>query len=164
MLLPLTLGQLLRRAPAVRDLAAANKKALSRSSESLLLLTVYVTFCATFLKGFGLPTSTLGAIGALVLVLHLLTLSIAWALSSLLGPSVLPNGVSDRIAFLYCSTQKTLALGLPLLRIIFAGRADLAILCTPLLIQHPLQLLVGSLLAPKLVALREAEEKGKKGQ
>lgn len=158
-LLPLTIGQLLRRVPAVRSITAANKKALSRSSESLLLLTVYVTFCSTFLRGFGLPSSTLAAIGSLVFVLHVLVLGCAWLLSGALGSAVLPNGMSDRTAFLYCSTQKTLALGLPLLRIMFAGRADLAILCTPLLIQHPLQLLVGSLLAPKLAALSEEENK-----
>jgi sodium/bile acid cotransporter 7 len=158
-LLPLTVGQLLRRAPAVRDTASANKKTLSRSSESLLFLTVYVTFCSTFLRGFGLPTASLAAIGSLVLLLHLLTLGCAWLLSGALGSAVLPNGMPERIAFVYCSTQKTLALGLPLLRIIFAGRADLAILCTPLLIQHPLQLLVGSLLAPKLAALAEEEKK-----
>lgn len=156
-LLPLTIGQLLRRASKVRDIATVHKKRLSRTSESLLLLTVYVTFCGTFLRGFGLPTSALVGIGSLVFVLHILSLGFAWVLAGALSNTVLTNGMSDRIAFLYCSTQKTLALGLPLLRIIFSGRADLAILCTPLLIQHPLQLLVGSLLAPKLKALVDEE-------
>jgi hypothetical protein len=38
--------------------------------------------------------------------------------------------------------QKTLSLGLPLFSILFGERDDLAILITPLLIQHPLQLIV----------------------
>ena len=66
--------------------------------------------------------------------------------------------VEDRVAFLYSSTQKTLALGLPLLQIVFRDRADLAVLCTPLLIQHPLQLLVGSLLTARLASLVARDE------
>ena len=66
----------------------------------------------------------------------------------------------DRIAFIMCSTHKTLALGLPLFKVIFAGRSDLAVLCTPLLLQHPLQLIIGSILAPRLKKIAEAEEAG----
>jgi sodium/bile acid cotransporter 7 len=57
-----------------------------------------------------------------------------------------------------CSTHKTLALGLPLFKIIFQGRADLAVLLTPLILQHPLQLILGSMLAPRLKAIVELEE------
>ena len=63
----------------------------------------------------------------------------------------------DRIAFIMCSTHKTLALGLPLFKVIFQGRADLAVLCTPLLLQHPLQLVIGSAVAPRLKKAVEAE-------
>ena len=66
----------------------------------------------------------------------------------------------DRIAFIMCSTHKTLALGLPLFKVIFAGRSDLAVLCTPLLLQHPLQLIIGSILAPRLKKIAEAEDTG----
>ena len=64
----------------------------------------------------------------------------------------------DRIAFIMCSTHKTLALGLPLFKVIFAGRSDLAVLCTPLLLQHPLQLIICSILAPRLKKIAEAED------
>ena len=66
----------------------------------------------------------------------------------------------DRVAFIMCSTHKTLALGLPLFKVIFAGRSDLAVLCTPLLLQHPLQLIIGSILAPRLKKIAEAEDAG----
>ena len=66
----------------------------------------------------------------------------------------------DRIAFIMCSTHKTLALGLPLFKVIFHGRSDLAVLCTPLLLQHPLQLIIGSILAPRLKKIAEAEDAG----
>ena len=40
------------------------KKLLSRSSETLLLAIVYTTFCDTFLRGFGMPASTVALLGA----------------------------------------------------------------------------------------------------
>jgi sodium/bile acid cotransporter 7 len=47
-----------------------------------------------------------------------------------------------------CSTQKTVALGLPLVRIVFAGDPDLGALILPLLAYHLLQLMVASAAAP----------------
>ena len=151
-LLPLLLGQLLRRAEPVKAAVKTHKKKFSRTSEALLLLTVYSTFCDTFLRGFGIPASTFGVLFAIMAASHFAFLGAAWLMSGWLT-------VKDRITFLFVSTQKTLAFGLPLLRIVFQGRPDLAVLLTPLLLLHPLQLLVGSLLVPRLAALAEAEEK-----
>mgnify|MGYP006095645069 CR=1 FL=1 len=152
-LLPLVAGQVLRRLPAVASVAGARKKLLSRTSESLLLLTVYSTFCDTFLRGAPLaPLALVGLLGV-VLGAHAIALAAAWALSV---PAV-GRAMVDRVAFVYCATQKSLALGLPLLRILLAGRADLALLCTPLLLQHPLQLIVGSFLQPLLAARVERD-------
>jgi len=156
--LPLLAGQLLRLLPAAPDLIKANKKRLSRTSESLLLLTVFTTFCDTFLQGTVLAPSTVAALLGLVASTHLFFLAAAWVAS---GWACGRDAMADRVAILYCATQKTLALGLPLLRILFQGRADLAVLCTPLLLQHPLQLIVGSLLQPVLSRRVADAEQGK---
>jgi len=145
-LLPLFCGQILR--SVASDALAkrpSSKKVISRTSESLLLLTVYSTFCDTFLRGFGLPASKLFTLFLLVTGTHAGFLAAAWAFGGMLKLRA-----ADRVAVLLASTQKTLALGLPLLSLIFAGRPDLGLLCTPLLIQHPLQLIVGSVLTPRL--------------
>jgi len=151
-LCPLVIGQLLRPPLQRAGLLAGRKKMLSRSSESLLLLIVYSTFCDTFLRGFGIPAATLGGLFLLVLGSHAFHLACAWKLGGVVGLQA-----KQRITLTLTATQKTLALGLPLLRVVFAGRADLAILCTPLLLQHPLQLLVGSLLSPRLKQVAEDE-------
>lgn len=147
-LLPLVIGQLLR-GPVQKmgALAGKSKKRLSRTSETLLLVIVYSTFCDTFLRGFGLPAKTLLGLFGLVSATHLGSLVAVWQIGGLARLQA-----AQRITLTLCSTQKTLALGLPLLKIIFASRPDLGILCTPLLIQHPLQLLVGSLLSPRFQA------------
>jgi len=155
-LLPLMAGQLLRPLLLRRGVLTGRKKALSRTSETCLLLIVFSTFCDTFLRGFGLPPASLARVFTLVTTLHLSFLGLAWALGGLLSLSP-----GQRITHTLASTQKTLALGLPLLQVVFAGRPDLALLCTPLLIQHPLQLLVGSLLSPQLK--RYADERSQPG-
>ena len=151
--LPLTVGQLLRSPLSNAGILAGKKKMLSRTSESLLLLIVYSTFCDTFLRGFGIPATTLCGLLGLILAQHACHLVAAWQLGGALRLKA-----KQRITLTLTATQKTLALGLPLLRVVFAGRPDLGVLCTPLLIQHPLQLFVGSVLSPKLKAVAEAEE------
>ncbi len=143
-LLPLLAGQLLRQPAAVRAALPERKKALSRASELLLLLTIFATFSDTFARGFGVPNTTLAALIAGLGAAYAVSVAAAWQLSR-----ALPHA-ADRPAFVYTSTHKTLALGLPLLRIVFADRPDLGALCTPLLVQHPLQLLAGSFMAPRL--------------
>ena len=80
-------------------------------------------------------------------------LAAAWQLGGIAGLRA-----KQRITVTITATHKTLALGLPLLRVVFAGRPDLGLLCTPLLIQHPLQLVMGSLLSPKLKEIAAEDE------
>jgi sodium/bile acid cotransporter 7 len=49
---------------------------------------------------------------------------------------------AKRTAAVICSTQKTAALGLPLLAILYRDDASLGLVAVPLLLYHPLQLVV----------------------
>ena len=51
---------------------------------------------------------------------------------------------------MFCAAHKTIAFGMPLLKTIFDGAPSLALLCAPLLIYHPMQLVIGSALVPAL--------------
>lgn len=145
-LLPIICGQLLRHTGGENlVMFPSSKKVISRTSESLLLITVYSTFCDAFLRGFGLQPIKLGILMLLVTTMHVAFLVAAWAVGGLL--KLRPG---DRVAFMFSATQKTLALGLPLLNVICIGRADLGLVCTPLLLQHPLQLLCGAVLTQRL--------------
>lgn len=57
---------------------------------------------------------------------------------------------ADAIAATFCTSHKTLAFGLPLLNTIFEGNANLAAYCAPVMFIHPLQLLLGSILAERI--------------
>jgi sodium/bile acid cotransporter 7 len=52
------------------------------------------------------------------------------------------------VAATICASQKTMALGVPLVSLLFAGQGDLSLLTLPLVLYHALQLTVSGLLAP----------------
>jgi sodium/bile acid cotransporter 7 len=56
----------------------------------------------------------------------------------------------ETISAMFCSSQKTLAFGLPLVNTIFQGNPNLASYCAPIMFIHPLQMAIGSFLLPTI--------------
>jgi sodium/bile acid cotransporter 7 len=56
------------------------------------------------------------------------------------------------------SHHKTVAMGIPLIKAIYSGDPKMGLYILPLLLWHPIQLLVGSALVPKLSQWVEKEE------
>jgi solute carrier family 10 (sodium/bile acid cotransporter), member 7 len=83
--------------------------------------------------------------------LHVLLLGMAWLLAKAAG---LP--LADRKAAVFIGPQKTIALGLPMIHFFFAGQPHLAgALAIPLILYHPMQLLIAGLLASRLATMGE---------
>ena len=61
----------------------------------------------------------------------------------------------------YGGHHKTVAMGLPLIKAIYEDDPRLGLYALPLLIWHPMQLIFGSALAPKLAAWSKAQEEKK---
>lgn len=72
----------------------------------------------------------------------------------------------NRIAIFFCSTQKTIALGVPIINFMYENESgkhnilniyifniikDIGLIVLPLLIYHPTQILIGSLLVSKFI-------------
>ena len=64
-----------------------------------------------------------------------------------ISSKLLKLGREDVIAAYFCSVKKTLAMGVPLALLIFGERSDLTLVLLPVMLYHPLQLLVNGLLA-----------------
>ena len=64
----------------------------------------------------------------------------------------------ETVAAMFCASHKTLAFGLPLVNTIFEGNPNMAAYCAPIMFIHPLQLIVGSLLVPKLIEYTKGEK------
>ena len=141
-LVPFVIGMSLR--PVVRELVDANRRWLNRTSNAVILFIVYTAFCdsvkaktwATY--GIGLTFGVLGCVALLFSVVAVLV----WALSR-----AARLNRADRIAAFFCSVKKTLAMGVPLARLIFGPSADLGLILLPIMFYHPFQLLVCGLLA-----------------
>lgn len=143
-LVPVAVGQALRTTP-VLDVQNKNKLAFKRVSEIVLLLIVWNAFCNAFARGINIPLGQLAALAALLPLLHVIAFFAIFATFS----STFPR--RDAIAGAFVASQKTLAFGLPLIKTIFAASPDdLAFYCAPIMLLHPSQLLVGSVLVPRL--------------
>lgn len=144
-LLPLLLGQL---AQVVAGKRAKDFERLRQLPSVFLLYLIFCVFCATF--STAMPSSAghdllIALLG--VVLLHLVLLAACWWLTAIGG---LGFSRGDRIAALFCGTQKTLALGVPMLSILYGQHPQLAWLTLPLICYHPLQLVVSGVLATRL--------------
>jgi len=144
LLLPLLVGQLLRW--KVAGWADRNRKRLGNASSGLILFLVFAAFCnsvqARFWDGLG-AGMLLGAVLGVLLIFGL----------AMVGVEVLARGMKlergDRIAALFCAPQKTIASGIPLAKAIFGAHPGLGLILLPILLYHPLQLIVCGVLADR---------------
>lgn len=145
-LLPVAIGQVLR-ATKVKDFYSSHSKMFKRTQELILLSILWNAFCTSFSSSLGLELKHALALLLLLPTLHGLSLAAMFRFFSL------PAFKFERgevVAAMFCSSQKTLAFGLPLIQTLYENSANLASYCAPIMFVHPLQLIIGSLLIPKL--------------
>ncbi|MEO6095569.1 MAG: bile acid:sodium symporter [Fibrobacteria bacterium] len=144
-LIPLGIGQALQAAaPAAVDRV---RPLLGRASLWLLLVLIWAVMCTGFDKGFAASAGQLAAVGLVTALLHAAALGLAYAASGWGGWRFTRR---RRTAALIGGTQKSAALGMPLLLIAFAHDPSLGLIALPLIIYHPLQMVAASLMAPGL--------------
>jgi sodium/bile acid cotransporter 7 len=104
-------------------------------------------FCRQFYKDT--DKTGFGSIAIVILFIFLCMASckaLAWYLLKLL----FTNEPKLRVMGLFGCTQKTIALGIPLILAIFGDSDNLGMYSLPILIWHPMQLVFGAMLVPKL--------------
>jgi sodium/bile acid cotransporter 7 len=144
LVLPLAIGQLAR--PLLGGWAQRHKPQINVVDRLTILLLVYTSFCDSVQGGvWRSGAAPLAISGAASLGLLLVALALTWLAGKALG-----FDRSDRIAALFCGSKKTLASGVPMARVIFGGAPSLALILLPIMIYHPLQLVVGGWLAGRL--------------
>jgi sodium/bile acid cotransporter 7 len=144
-LIPLGVGQALQ--AAAPGAVARLRPQLGRASLWLLLVLIWAVMCMGFDKGFGASAGQLAVVGFATVLLHAAALGLAFAAS---GWGAWRFTRPGRTAALIGSTQKSAAMGMPLLLIAFAHDPSLGLIALPLIIYHPLQMVSASLLAPRL--------------
>jgi sodium/bile acid cotransporter 7 len=148
---PFAAGQLLRRWIGVA--VARHSRALRLVDHGGILLIVYAAFSRGTVEGLWHQVG-LRELGTLVLAdaaLLAAAVAILIAASRWLGFSR-----ADAIAVIFCGSTKSLAAGLPIASVLFAGATGLVVL--PMMLFHQIQLMVSAALARHLAARRTFEE------
>jgi sodium/bile acid cotransporter 7 len=154
-LFPVAVGQALRATP-VKEFYSKHTGFFKRFQEVVLLGIVWNAFSNAFSSGLGLEGKHAVALLTLLPTLHVASLA---SLFSFFRWETFGFSIEEAIAATFCAAHKTLAFGLPLINTIFDGNPNLASYCAPLMIMHPLQLVIGSLVAPYFMRFNAASKK-----
>ena len=150
LVLPLLVGQAVR--PWLGAWATRHKPRINVVDRLTILLLVYTSFCDSVVAGVWQSGGVALAVSAVACALLLaLALGLTWLFGRALG-----FDRADRIAAMFCGSKKSLASGVPMARLIFGAHPHLAIVLLPIMIYHPLQLVVGGWLASRLARLASA--------
>ncbi|MBS0632356.1 MAG: bile acid:sodium symporter [Verrucomicrobia bacterium] len=144
LVLPLVVGQLCR--PWLGAWAGRHKPAINLADRATILLLVYTSFCDSFKEGIWSghgPGLICGVIAG--------TFFLFVAVMLIMGRAAraLHFSREDRIAAMFCGSKKTLASGVPMAKLIFAGHPGIGLILLPIMIYHPLQLVICGVLAQR---------------
>lgn len=151
LLLPFFLGQLAR--PFIAGWLARHKPLTQVTDRGSVLLVVYAAFSEGMVAGIWSQVSP-GDLG-IVLALNAALLALALGITALAG-RLLGFDRPDRIAILFCGSKKSMATGIPMANILFAGGA-ISLIVLPLMLFHQLQLFACAYLAQRFARRTAAE-------
>jgi sodium/bile acid cotransporter 7 len=142
--LPLALGQSLR--PWLGAWAQCNKARISLVDRGTILLLVYTSFCDSFQHGIwsGHGAQQLALISLVCAALFALVMAVTAN-----SARALHFSREDRITAIFCGSKKTLASGVPMAKLIFGAHPGMGLILLPIMIYHPLQLIVCGVLAQR---------------
>jgi sodium/bile acid cotransporter 7 len=142
LLLPLVLGQLCR--SHLGAWALRHRVGLQRVDRMTILFIIYTAFCDSILRGVwtgqGWATVSTALVGGAVLF------AVVFGVLQLVC-NALRFPIEDRIAVVFCGSKKSIAAGVPMAQVIFSGDPRLGLILLPLLMYHPMQLIICGVLA-----------------
>lgn len=153
LVLPLFLGQFSRKWLA--NWARKHKSKVGIVDRLTILMLVYTSFCDSV--QFGVWTDH-GL--SVVVVSFVLSFIFFYAMLYLVGGlcSLLKFNREDRIATILCGSKKSMATGVPMAQLMFGGSPSLGLILLPIMIYHPLQLVICGALANRWKKEMEAVE------
>ncbi|MEC5217146.1 sodium/bile acid cotransporter 7 [Actimicrobium sp. GrIS 1.19] len=143
LLLPFIAGQIARR--WISGWLDRNKGVLKFVDQGSILLVVYTAFSEAVNQGLWQQLPMHSLLGLLLLDVLLLLLIIAIAT---VGSRWLGFNKEDEITIVFCGSKKSMASGIPMAKILFAGPA-LGAVVLPLMLFHQIQLMVCAVLAQR---------------
>lgn len=128
------------------EFALEYKRRFLKIRERCLVYVVYATFCTTFMSGSNSTRSQICIMSISQVILLASSMFIAW-----IALFIFFNRKPKlRVVGLFGCSTKTAALGIPLISAIYEDSPKLGIYTLPLLVWYPSQLIIGTMLAPRL--------------
>ncbi|EFL28487.1 bile acid/Na+ symporter family transporter [Streptomyces himastatinicus ATCC 53653] len=146
LLLPFVAGQCLRR--WIGEFTVRHRRALGLLDRGAILLVVYTAFSRGMTEGVWQQLTPVRLLALLSLAATLLAVALA---TTSYAARRLGFGREDRIAIVFCGSNKSLATGLPMAAVLFGESAGPVIL--PLMLYHQLQLMVCTVIAARWARL-----------
>jgi len=146
LLLPFMLGQIIQ--PFVGDFIRRHRKALSLVDRGSILMVVYLAFSTAVVEGLWHTFSISDIAAVIVADTALLAFVLCF---TMYGSRLLGFNKADEITITFCGSKKSLASGVPMANVIFAGQSIGAIVL-PLMLFHQIQLMVCAVIAQKYAA------------
>jgi sodium/bile acid cotransporter 7 len=154
LLVPFVAGHLLR--PWIGEWVKRQRAILSVTDRGSILLVVYTAFSEAVVQGIWriLPPSGL----LLLVVVNGILLGLVLLITTY-GARALGFARRDEVAIVFCGSKKTLASGIPMANVLFAG-PEVGLTVLPLMIFHQMQLMVCAWLARRYAARGEIASAG----
>jgi sodium/bile acid cotransporter 7 len=153
--LPIVIGQILQKfVHPAKEFVKQYKKYFKQAQEYCLVFIVYTVFCKTFAEGSDASTGDIFLMIGLQFGLLVFLMGLAWCSLRLLfrkQPKLQAMG-------LFGCTHKTVAMGVPLINAIYESNPLVGLYTLPLLIWHPMQLLLGTAVVPYVASYVERKE------
>ncbi len=143
LLAPFVLGQILE--PWIGNFIRARKTLLMPVDRGSILMVVYLAFSEAVSEGLWHTFSVRDL--TVVIVLDVLLLAIV-LLATMFCSRLLGFSKEDQIAITFCGSKKSLASGVPMANVIFAGQS-IGSIVLPLMLFHQIQLMACAVIAQK---------------
>lgn len=143
LLFPFALGHFMR--PWLGNFLLKNAAILKFFDQGIIILVIYAAFSHAVNEGLWHETPAQALI--MVTLISCLILAIALGSTLLLG-KIFKFDIKDRITLMFCGSKKSLASGLPMAQVIFAG-SPIGAIILPLMIFHQIQLMVCAVIATR---------------
>ncbi|MBO9768690.1 MULTISPECIES: bile acid:sodium symporter family protein [Xanthomonas] len=154
LLVPFLAGHFMR--PWIGGWVERHRAVLRYTDQGTILLVVYTAFSASVNEGLWQKTP----LPALLAVLAVAGLLLAMAMLSITFIARrLHFGRADEIAIVFCGSKKSLATGVPMAKVMFAG-GGLGAIVLPIMLYHQLQLIVCAVVAARYARSASGQPQG----
>jgi len=144
LLAPFVLGQVLQ--PWIGNWVRGHKRLLNPIDRGSILMVVYLAFSHAVVEGLW-HTFSLRDIGVVIVAdMALLAFVLAFTMH---GSTLMGFNRADRITITFCGSKKSLASGVPMANVIFAGSPSIGAIVLPIMLFHQIQLMVCAYLAQR---------------